>query len=203
WNKVADLYQEHFMDLDLYNDTYDTFCKSVTRNATILEIGCGPGNITKYILDKRPDFELLGIDVAPNMIDLARKNNSEAEFKVMDCRELDTISGKFDAILCGFCLPYLSKEDSTKLIKDSFDLLQNEGKIYLSVLEGDYEKSGFQSGSTGDKTYFYYYGEAFLISELKRNGFYDFEIVRKVYPRGKESEVHLIIMGRKKHKTSL
>ena len=198
WNKVAALYQEHFMDLDLYNDTYDAFCNGIPENGKVLEVGCGPGNITKYIFNKRPDFQIVAIDVAPNMIELARKNNPEAEFKIMDCREIDTISDKFDAVLCGFCLPYLSKEDCIKLMKDSFGLLKNEGKIYLSIREGNYEKSGFQIGSTGDRTYFYYYDEAFLIKELKRNGFQNFEVVRKVFPRGKEEEVHLIIIAEKR-----
>jgi trans-aconitate methyltransferase len=80
WNKVARLYQEKFMDLDLYDDTYDTFCDEVNiENATILEIGCGPGNITKYILNKRPDFIIDGIDISPNMIELAKTNNPTAD----------------------------------------------------------------------------------------------------------------------------
>lgn len=50
WNKVASLYQEKFMDLDLYDDTYETVCGSVSKDkAALLEIGCGPGNITKYL----------------------------------------------------------------------------------------------------------------------------------------------------------
>ena len=57
-NKVAKLYQDMFMNLDLYNDSYDTFCDQVKiKNATILEIGCGPENITKYLLKKRLDFK--------------------------------------------------------------------------------------------------------------------------------------------------
>ena len=72
WNKVAKLYQEKFMNLDLYDDTYDTFCEQVNiENSTILEIGCGPGNITKYLLNKRPDFRIEGIDISSNMIELA------------------------------------------------------------------------------------------------------------------------------------
>lgn len=186
------------MGLDLYNDTYDAFCQRIPPNSKVLEIGCGPGNITKYILDKRPDFELLAIDVASNMIDLAKKNNPKADFKVMDCREIDTISEKFDAIMCGFCLPYLSKEDCKKLIVDSSNLLNKDGQIYLSIAEGDYQKSGFQTGSTGDKTYFYYYQEGFLVEELEKNGFEDIEIFRKTYTRGGREEVHLIVIGRKK-----
>jgi len=29
WNKVAALYQDKFMDLDLYNGTYDFICSSL------------------------------------------------------------------------------------------------------------------------------------------------------------------------------
>ena len=29
WNKVASLYQDKFMELDLYNDTYDFICSSI------------------------------------------------------------------------------------------------------------------------------------------------------------------------------
>lgn len=51
WNKGASMYQDKFMDLDLYNENYDFFCDSLNKpNSKILEIGCGPGNITKYIL---------------------------------------------------------------------------------------------------------------------------------------------------------
>jgi len=197
WNKVADLYQTKFMDLDLYDDSYDSFCEKTAPNSKVLEIGCGPGNITKYILDKRPDFDLLAIDVAPNMIDLARQNNPTADFKVMDCREVNCISERFNAIICGFCLPYLSKEDCKKFIKDCSLLLKKDGQFYLSVAEGNYEKSGFQTGSTGDKTYFYYYQEEFLIEELEKNGFVDIELIKKIYPRGKEEEIHLILMSKK------
>lgn len=50
WNKVASLYEENFMNLEVYNESYDLFCNTVhTPNASILEIGCGPGNITKYL----------------------------------------------------------------------------------------------------------------------------------------------------------
>ncbi len=108
WNKIASIYQDRFMDLDLYNDTYDYICNSVTKpNAKLLEIGCGPGNITKYLLTQRPDFDILGIDIAPNMIELAKKNNPSANFVVMDSRQINSLDKKYDGIIVGFCLPYL------------------------------------------------------------------------------------------------
>ena len=126
WNKVASLYQEKFMGLKLYNDTYDLICNVVIKNkATILEIDCGPGNITKYLLSKRPDFNIFGIDIAPNMIELAKINNPKANFAVMDSRNISEIETKYDAIVCGFCLPYLSETDSQKLIFEANYLLND------------------------------------------------------------------------------
>lgn len=56
WNNIASIYQDKFMKLDLYNDSYDYICTSISKQgANLLEIGCGPGNITKYLLSKRAD----------------------------------------------------------------------------------------------------------------------------------------------------
>ena len=51
WNKVADLYNEKFTDLQLYNHTYDLFIEHLPYGySKILDIACGPGrskNIVK------------------------------------------------------------------------------------------------------------------------------------------------------------
>ncbi len=199
WNKIAALYQEKFMDLDLYNDSYDIFCTRLGKlNSSILEIGCGPGNITKYLLSKRPDFKIRAIDIAPNMIDLAKKNNPKADFQVMDCRAIDTLDHNFDAIICGFCMPYLSKTDCTKLIKDASTLLHEHGLFYFSIIEGEYHKSGFEAGSTGDKAYVYYHQSSFLENELSKNGFELKNLIQKNYPAKEESnQIHKIFIAQK------
>ncbi|MCB0706433.1 MAG: class I SAM-dependent methyltransferase [Saprospiraceae bacterium] len=199
WNKIALLYQEKFMDLDLYDDSYDTFCQQIkTPNPTILEIGCGPGNITKYLLNKRPDFQVEGIDVAPKMIELAQKNNPTARFTTMDCREINTLAKTYDAIICGFCLPYLSKEDVIKLIADCFNLLNKQGILYLSAIEDDYAKSGYETGSTGDQTYVYYHSGKDLQNQLKAHHFEATREFRKTYQkRDGADQTHLIVLARK------
>ena len=199
WNKVAKLYQDKFMDLDLYDDTYGTFCEAVNiENATILEIGCGPGNITKYLINKRPDFIIEGIDISPNMIELAKANNPTANFKVMDCREVDKLQSKFDGIICGFCFPYLSEFDSSKLVKDCGNLLKDKGVLYISFVEGDYINSGFQAASSGDRTYFYFHTLDSLTKELTNNNFETIKLFNKNYKKNiATEEVHTIIIARK------
>ena len=154
FNKMANVYQDKFMNVDLYGTSFDLFCKKVEKeNASVLELACGPGNITKYLLNKRPDFKIIGTDLAPNMIELAKINNPTAEFQLMDCRDIGMLEKKYDAIMCGFCLPYLSKEESIKLIADSSKILKPQGIFYLSTMEDDYNKSGFKKGSGGDEIF--------------------------------------------------
>ena len=120
WNKVASIYQDKFMDMELYNDTYDRFCQLIEKqNPSIFEIGCGPGNITKYLLKKRPDFQIQAVDVSASMVDLAKNNNPSAQFSIMDCRTIDTITSKFDAIVWGFCIRICQKmtpQNSLKIV---------------------------------------------------------------------------------------
>ncbi len=198
WNKLAEPYQQKFMRLDLYNDTYNFICSSLGKTgATILEIGCGPGNITKYLLSQRPDFTVFGIDIAPNMIKLAKKNNPTASFAAMDSRQISELKTTFDGIVCGFCLPYLSPTDSIQLIADSHRLLNENGLLYVSFVEGDPKDSGFQVGSSGDRTYFYYHILDALTEQLHKNDFEEISIVKVAYT---EKETHTILTAKKKRR---
>lgn len=200
WNKIASIYQDKFMNLDLYDATYNTFCVHLQKpQAKILEIGCGPGNITKYLLNKRPDYQISGIDVAPNMVELAKQNNPTAQFKIMDCRNIASIVNTYDGIMCGFCMPYLSKDDCAKLIKDSSKLLNKNGVFYFSAIEGDYEQSGFEAGSSGDKAYVFYHQADYLQEQLNDNDFELIELKKILYPKTADIiSTHLVFIARKK-----
>ena len=200
WNKVASLYQDKFMDLDLYDETYDYICKAIAKEkAKILEIGCGPGNITKYLLSKRPDFDVFGIDIAPNMIELAKKNNPTAKFSIMDSRKIDEIQEKYDGIVCGFCLPYLSSIDAERIINDSYNLLNESGFLYVSFVEGDPNKSDYQIGSSGDRVYFYFHNLETLKAQLTKRKFSELKTFRVTYKRTENDiEIHTIITAKKK-----
>ena len=200
WDKVASLYQDKFMNLDLYDFTYDFFCSSIVKkHVKILDIGCGPGNITRYLLFVRPDFQILGVDISPNMIALARDNNPLASFAIMDSRQIDKIADNFDGIICGFCLPYLSQTDVTKLIIDCNNLLNAGGLFYLSFVEGDPSQSGFKFTSTGDRSYFYFHKSDSLKAKLAENNFEEISVFNVEYRKSEsQMELHTILTARKK-----
>lgn len=202
YNVSAKNYQDKFMTMDLYNDTYDAFCKLIKKNHTnILEIATGPGNVTQYLYSKRPDFKIFGTDLAPEMIELAKQNNPQAEFDVMDCREIDAIDKQFDGIMCAFCLPYLSKEESKQLISNSSQLLNAEGILYLSCMEGDYTKSGYEttSFSGANRVFVYYHQADFLANCLTESGYEVLDLQRKKYPEPDGSFlIDMIFIAQKK-----
>jgi 2-polyprenyl-3-methyl-5-hydroxy-6-metoxy-1,4-benzoquinol methylase len=199
WNKVAKVYEDKFMNLVLYNDSYDLFCRLLDkRDPDILEIGCGPGNITRYLVSQRPDFKITAIDVSPNMITLAKINNPTVDCIRMDGRDIQGITGKFDGIVCGFCIPYLSMPDSTRLLTDSYHLLRDKGILYFSTIKGDYQQSGFETGSTGDQCYVYYYDEKHFNNELREIGFTLVDILEVDFPRSDGTcQVNQLFIARK------
>jgi 2-polyprenyl-3-methyl-5-hydroxy-6-metoxy-1,4-benzoquinol methylase len=200
WNKVALLYQEKFMKLDIYNETYDFFLNQLThQKSKLLEIGCGPGNISHYLLTQRSEMQLTGIDIAPNMVELAKKNNPSASFHVMDCREIDQLTRLFDGIVVGFCLPYINVTEVQKLLSDCSELLNPNGVLYLSFVEGENTKSGFQTGSSGDRVYFYFYELTEINRLLTNSGFEEPVVFHVPYTLSTNKEdVHTILISRKK-----
>jgi 2-polyprenyl-3-methyl-5-hydroxy-6-metoxy-1,4-benzoquinol methylase len=206
WNKIADLYESKFMDLDIYNQTYDYFLDLIiVEEPRILEVGCGPGNITKYLLSKSKQSQILAIDVAPRMIELAKKNtdfdnrsDAVVSFEVMDCRKVSEIETKFDAILVGFCLPYLSIEETTTFVGDCSNLLNDNGVFYLSFVEGKHLDSGIQVGSSGVRIFFYFHELRAIENILIQNHFENIIVQKVSYERSSShTEIHTIVTCRK------
>ncbi|WP_108808861.1 class I SAM-dependent methyltransferase [Aquimarina spinulae] len=202
WDKIAQIYEDKFMNLDLYNDTYDIFCELIPKsNPNILEVGCGPGNITQYLLSKNPNFRITAIDNSVNMIELAKKNNPTAKVQLMDSRDLHIIPNKFDAIICGFCIPYLSQSDCSKMIMDCNKLLNDLGMFYISFVAGNPGNSRYLSGSSGDRVYFYYHDLKNIEKDLMTASFEIKETFQKKYKKTDDiEEIHTILIVEKINK---
>jgi 2-polyprenyl-3-methyl-5-hydroxy-6-metoxy-1,4-benzoquinol methylase len=197
WNKVAELYAEKFMDMEIYNATYDAVLRILPHSAKVLDIGCGPGNISRYFLKKRPDLKVFGIDSAPNMIAVAKKNTPEARFEIMEADAISKIEERFDAIICGFVIPYLDIRQCADLIADCSRMLNPQGILYISFVEGEPSSSGYQTGSTGDRVFFHYYAPRSLSEMLTQGGITTSEAFRMPFLRSNGiEELHHVILGR-------
>lgn len=168
----AQVYQERFMDVSSYAASLDAFCDGIAeQEASILELACGPGNVTRFLLDRRPSWRILATDLAPAMVQLAQANNSAADCQVMDARRMAGLERRFHGIMVGFGLPYFSGEEAVQLIRDAAKLLLPGGLLYLSTMEDDPDRSGLMTNSYGDQLVMYYHRGEDLHRALNDAGF--------------------------------
>ncbi|SDJ51176.1 Methyltransferase domain-containing protein [Ferrimonas sediminum] len=197
FDKLASQYQDKYMAMDQYLDTYVAFCQALAAAPRVLELGCGPGNVSRHLMAQRPDMQLLGIDLAPNMVSLARNNVPGARFEILDARDLGSVEPNLDGIMAAFCLPYLAPLDVQGLINDAAAALRDGGVIYLSTMEGPASQSGFQTSSAGDRVYTHYH-QAEKLQQWLAPKFELLDLQRRRYDDGTHRATDLFILARRR-----
>lgn len=183
YNKHAGSYENKFMDFASYTKRMKAFYELLAPGSAILDVGCGPGNVVKKLVDSGKEFKILGIDLSKEMINLARANviSPGVEFIVGDIRDMGLEDNSLDAVIMSFCLPHLTNGEAEKLIEDISRGLRQGGRLYLSCMEGT--KSGFEttSFSSDDCIFFNYYSEEYIREVLCKNGLRVTDLHRDVY----------------------
>jgi SAM-dependent methyltransferase len=94
--------------------------------ARILEIGCGPGTIVRYL----PPSDYLGFDLSPEYIELAKKRFPKARFV---CERVSQFllanEEKFDVVLALGILHHLDDAEAQQLFQIAYDALKPGGKL--------------------------------------------------------------------------
>lgn len=96
----------------------------------ILDIGCGTGQLIKEISDQYNEVDYLGIDVAENMIEVAKKNNKgkNIEFKNSAIESFES-NEKYDIIICTHAFPYFPNKQ--EMIKKMAGLCNKKGQVII------------------------------------------------------------------------
>lgn len=99
----------------------------------ILDLACGPGNLSRRLADLvLPGGEVLGVDLAPGMIELARSAGiANARFEVMDIESLELPDASFDAATCGHGFQFAS--DLPLAMREARRVLRPDGRLAASV----------------------------------------------------------------------
>jgi len=93
-----------------YRDVQNFMTFNIPPGATILEIGCGTGELLHSLRPQRG----LGLDISPGMIRLAKDKFPDIEFMVMDGEQL-ALDETFDYVIMSDVLCYL--EDVQKVFR--------------------------------------------------------------------------------------
>jgi ubiquinone/menaquinone biosynthesis C-methylase UbiE len=99
----------------------------------ILDLACGPGTMSRRLAAMvAPGGEVVGVDLAPGMIELARAMNiPSARFELMDIEELAFEVGSFDAVVCGHGFQYAP--DLPRALSEARRVLRSHGRLAASV----------------------------------------------------------------------
>ena len=149
FGEYASVYAEKYANVQHYLPVYQPFMEMIPAGGIVLEVGCGPGNVTSVLRKLRSDVNITATDFAPEMLELAKKQNPEVRFFQLDCRDLARINEKFDGILAGFVFPYLDCLEVEIFLKQSYQNLHSGGLLCITTMEGKAETSGYQTSSDG------------------------------------------------------
>ena len=187
YNHIVNEYINYFKSKDLkgnvqFQSEINFVVEHLKDGAKILDVGTALGDYPKYLTEKlEKDFKIIGIDAAENMVNMAKKNATKAQFYKMDVRNMNFEKCSFDCILCFATLIHLNDLDCLKVLEEFDKILKENGIIAINVIEQlDGEKEIFDDEPFNSKfkTYFNKYKRTFferyfLDKEYEIMAFYD------------------------------
>ena len=136
FNQGAERYDEQRkLFIPCFDDYYGlsvSFLKKIKENIRhILDLGAGTGLLTKYLYEKYPDADYTLIDVADQMLEIARQRFAglpNFKFLVQDySKELP--DRKFDLIASALSIHHLENEEKMFLYSNIYSKLENGGYL--------------------------------------------------------------------------
>jgi len=203
YKKVANKYHENFKDEMLHKDfdraILDEFSKHITKPGLICDAGCGPsGHIGKYL--QQNGYNIIGIDISPDCIDIARGYENDIQFIEMDMMNTSFELDKFDGIISFYSIIHTPKKDVSKIIKEFNRILKPNGRVLIVIKKGDEEGIVSDDWYDGNEIYFSTFTENELKSYFVMNGF-EIEHVETRAPYDSEIDVERIYLIAKKVKS--
>ena len=120
YKDLATIYEAMYHSFIDYPAEYDFYSGQLLRyhQNEVLEIGSGTGNLAKYFIAN--GFVYKGLDYSEQMIDLAKKKISTAEFIKGDMRDFKLNHPVGSIIATGRTLSYLRTNDDIRAAFSSF-----------------------------------------------------------------------------------
>jgi len=75
--------------------------------SAVVDLGCGPGNLTRLLAERWPGATVRGIDASPEMIAAARRDVTGIDFEVGDLRDWAASAAPVDVLVSNATLQWL------------------------------------------------------------------------------------------------
>jgi len=139
-------YEEH---AKLQKELADELFQSVQslQPLRILDIGCGTGYLARRLAEHFPKARVIGVDIAPGMIEVAGGKNSRKNltFEIGDGETLSFPKGSFDLVVSNASLQWM---DAQKVFQTVLKILKPKGHFVFTTFGPqtlfELKESGFQ-----------------------------------------------------------
>lgn len=131
WNDIHRSNDRKEIKTDDWLDRFDDIIMQTQK--PILDLGCGSGNDTKYLLDK--DKQVIPCDQSENAIDHIKRCIPEVTnvrcFNMLDGLPFEDDS--FDVVIADLCLHYFTRSDTEYILSEIQRVLTPDGHLIARV----------------------------------------------------------------------
>lgn len=159
YSELAQVYHAMYQSIFDYEKEfqwYDGLLRKYSRQS-ILEIGCGTGNLAPFFL--KAGYEYAGLDLFAEMLQIAKQNHPQATFVQGDMRDFH-LPRTFDSvIITGRSLCYMTtNKDVMSALQAIYRTLQEKGLLIFDSFKADeilpnLQKESVQEVKSGDTKY--------------------------------------------------
>jgi SAM-dependent methyltransferase len=146
------------------------------RGARVLDFGCGTGRLARWLVEHRAEVE--GVDVTPEMIEVARSMVPDARFHAIAGTTLPFGDDSFDLAVTAYVLQYYVDDDAS-VVRDIARVLRPSGRLVAieQVTQSDigrgatvqaYERMLSHAGFAGNTTSLIRNGESHVLGIAAR-----------------------------------
>ena len=138
YDAIAAPYAEHFFD-ELDGKPWDRawldrFALTVAGRGRVCDLGCGPGQIARYLATRGVD--VFGVDASAAMVTTARSLNASLTFQQGDFFALDLPDGGLAGIAAFYSLIHCARGELGRALGEIVRVLMPNGRLLLAVHDG-------------------------------------------------------------------
>jgi SAM-dependent methyltransferase len=124
------LWEKFLSNFKFWEEPYETVERMLPKTGTISELGCGEGLLTNYLAISSPKRKIIGIEIVPERLELAKKGIKNTKYKVGDIT--DVPFPKADAAILFHVLHHLPSGDAQeKVLEKTKKSLKKGGKMII------------------------------------------------------------------------
>jgi len=105
------------------------------ENTQVADIGCGPGHISDFLAQR--GLSVLGIDLSPTMIDLARRARPDLRFELGSLLALKIPDGSLGGVLAHYSIIHTPPDRVPAALAEFSRVLASDGYLLVSFQTGD------------------------------------------------------------------